>query len=156
MVLLLRPRIPAWGRAGNSWRGRGFQEREALASNLLWRVTSPPGGQSSSCCKPKMPGRSIFPCPWPPPGWLPLLRGLCLVWHFSAPQVLDLVGWPVATVLPVKASRWRFQLISGRCFGLRCERIKLKEWQVCPGYQASIPAPRAAQAPSALSAGEWP
>lgn len=75
---------------------------------------------------------------------------------FLTPQVLDLVGWPVATVLPVKASRWRFQLISGRCFSLQCEQIKLKERQVCPGYQASIPALRAAEVPSALSAGEWP
>ena len=72
------------------------------------------GGQSSSHPL-KMPGRYFLPCPLPLLCWPRLLPCLCLVWPFSASQG----SGSLATVLPIKASRWRFKLISACFFGLR-------------------------------------
>ena len=114
-------------------------------------MPSVPGGGQSSSCTLKMPGRYIFPCPFPLLGWPPFLSSLCLVQPFSAPQSPGSMRWPLATVLPIKASRWHFKLISGCFFGLRCqswpnlgELVRPKKGQYVQVTMASVPAPRAA------------
>ena len=106
--------VQATARPGNSWKGRGSWEREALSNALLRRASAfssraaraaavnwkfQEGVHAPACLQTGLfyPVSSLF--------GLALLLEVLGGWDGPWPQAL--------TVLPIKASRWRFKLISG-------------------------------------------
>ena len=106
--------------ARNSLGGRGLWRSTALGSDLLWRVSAfSSQGARAEAIHWKCQEGICYPAP--------CCNGL-LFYPVSALFGLSLASQgsgskrgPLATVLPTKASRWRFKLISACFFGLKCQ-----------------------------------